>query len=400
MTTPADAGTIQARQGQALVVPATLYHSDGVTVVDLTPLGTTVAFQMYPTAGGVPLINTSATTLNAAGGVVQYSGTTADTAMAGAFTGWFVVTIPGQNPVAYPADGITITIYPAVGALTGPQEGPCFPWTTADAVRGAVTGIDPNADLTEWIEAASQVLYALTGRQYKGLCRATIRPGHKSCSCGGLCSAHAFGWPFVGGFGPYGLGGGYFGPYGLNMLYRGQEGPQNILLCASEIDLGHEARSVESVKIDGTEIDPTTWRLDPLGKLVRELDSAGNQLVWPCCSRVASPSGSVGTFEVRYVYGVDPPTDVVLAANVLAGEFWLGSNPGTAAQCRLPKFAQTLTRQGLTSTFITDITVILSKGFTGVSLVDQVIVAHNPDHLKRRARVLNIDVMPNRRVSP
>jgi hypothetical protein len=342
-------------------------------------------FQMFPIAGGAPLVSAPAAVTNAITGAVVYTGTTADTVQPGEFVAYFMV-----GTASYPADGITIAVYPVVGALTGPWEGPCFPWTTADAVRSAVTGIDPNADLTEWIEAASQVLYALTGRQYKGLCRATIRPGHESCSCGGMCSAHLFGWPFTGGsrFGPYGIGGGY----------RGQEGPQNILLCASEIDLGHEARYVESVKIDGTEIDPTTWRLDPLGKLVRQPDSAGNQLVWPCCNRVAAPSGGVGTFEIRYVYGQDPPASVVMAVNVLAGQFWLACN--ATAQCRLPAHVMTMTRQGVSATFISDTTVFLAKGFTGLPLVDQVIAAHNPDHVKRRARVLNIDVMPNRRVSP
>jgi hypothetical protein len=393
MTTPAIAGTVTARVGDALVVPAVLYGASGAPV-DLSPVGTTVVFRMYPEPGGTLLATGPATITNAPAGAVNYPGTTADTASPGEFVGYFVVSIPGSNPVAYPADGITIAIYPAIGALTGPQTGPCFPWTTADGVRSAVAGVDPLADLTEWIEAGSEVLYNLTGRQFKGLCRATIRPGHESCSCGGLCSAHAWGWPFSGGFGYYGSVG-FYGPF-----HVGQEGPRNTLLCASEIDLGHEARLVESIKIDGAEIDPTTWRLDPLGKLVRQPDASGNRLCWPCCSRVDLPSGQPGTFEVRYLYGQDPPSSVVMAVNVLAGEFWLGSNPGTAGQCKLPKFVQTLTRQGMTSTFITDVSVILGKGFTGVPIVDQIVAAFNPNHLTRRARVISIDVEPNRRVSP
>lgn len=399
MTTPSDAGAVSARQGQILVVPATLYNADG-TPVNLT--GATVQFQMYPKPGGTAVVNGAASILNAAGGVVQYTGTTADTAQSGAFVGYFLVTNPGLPTIAYPAEGITVAIYPAVGTLTGPQMGPCFPWTTADAVRGAVSGIDPLADLTEWIEAASEVLYALTGRQYKGLCRATIRPGHQSCSCGGLCGAHAWGWPFISAFGfaPYGVGGGYYGPFGLGMLYRGMEGPRNILLCASEIDLGHECRTVESIKIDGTEIDSGTWRLDPLGKLVRQPDANGNRLIWPCCSRVDAPSGSKGTFEVTYTYGVEPPASVIMAVNVLAGHFALAFNPSTSGQCKLPQFAQTLTRQGMTSTFITDVTVIFQKGFTGLSVVDNVIAAHNPNHLFRPSRVIDIDLIPHRRMSP
>lgn len=390
MTTPSIASTVYARTGDVLVVPSTiLAHADG-SAVNLT--GATVTFQMFPTPGGTALVNAAATVLNIAAGIVTYLGTTGDTAFSGSFNGYFVVTT-ASGSTAYPSDGIDVVIYPAIGALTGPQVGPCFPWTTADAVRGAVAGIDPLADLTEWIEAADQVLHLLLGKQFKGLCRATIRPGHESCSCGGLCVAHAFGWPLSGGFGLYGSGWGGYGAW-----RSGQEGPRNTLICASEIDLGHEARLVESIKIDGAEIDPTTWRLDPLGKLVRQPDANGNQLVWPCCSRVGPPSGSVGTFEIRYLYGLDPPASVVMAVNVLAGQFWLASNG--SGQCKLPSHIQTMTRQGVSATFITDTSVFLAKGFTGLPLVDQVIAAFNPNHVTRRARVISIDVEPHRRMTP
>lgn len=388
MTTPDIAATVYARSGDILVTPATTLSP----AINLT--GTTVTFQMFPKAGGTVLVSAPATVVNAAAGIVSYTGTAADTALAGEFRGYFVVATPGVGSRAYPADGITIVIYPAIGALSGPQVGPCFPWTTADAVRGAVAGIDPLADLTEWIEAAGEVLYNLTGRQFNGLCRATIRPGHESCSCGGACSAHAWGWPFSGGYGLYGSGW-----YGGSWLGGAQEGPRNTLICASEIDLGHEARLIESIKIDGVEIDPATWRLDPLGKLVRQPDASGNRLCWPCCQRVDLPSGQPGTFEIRYLYGQDPPASVVMAVNVLAGQFWLGSNPGSAGQCKLPAHVQTMTRSGVTATFITDVSVILEKGYTGLPLVDQVIAAFNPNHLTRRARVISIDVEPHRRMS-
>lgn len=392
MTTPAIASTVSVRSGDILVIPAVLANPDG-TVVNLT--GKTVTFQMYPKAGGASVVNGAATITNAAGGAVTYAGTTADTATSGQFTGYFVASTPGVGTVAYPADGITVAIYPVIGALSGPGVGPCFPWTTDNAVKGAVAGIDPLADMTEWIEAAGQVLYALTGRQFKGLCRATIRPGHDSCSCGGLCAAHAFGWPFSGGFGLYGSG----WPVGFGAWLGGaQEGPRNTLICASEIDLAHDARLVESIKIDGIEIDPATWRLDPLGKLVRQPDASGNQLVWPCCSRVGPPTGQPGTFEIRYLYGQDPPGAVVMAVNVLAGQFWLATNPGGAGQCKLPAHVMTMVRQGISSTFVTDVSVILEKGYTGLPLVDQVIAAFNPNHLTRRARVISIDVEPHRRM--
>ncbi|MFN2592950.1 MAG: hypothetical protein ABR532_08990 [Candidatus Dormibacteria bacterium] len=389
MTTPAISSTVSARSGDVLTIPATLAHPDG-SPINLT--GATVTFQMVPPLGGSPVNSGVVVVTSPTGGQVTYTAVSAsDTAQAGEFRGYFLVTFPGVPAVAYPADGILVAIYPLITATHPPQQGPCFPWTTDNAVRGAVAGIDANADLTDWIAAASQVLHALTGRQFQGLCRATIRPGHDSCSCGGMCGAHAWGWPFSGGFYPFSGWGGYGGGwYGF-----ASEGPRNLLICASEIDLGADCRYVESIKIDGAEVDPTTWRLDPLGKLVRQADAAGNPLVWPCCQRVDLPSGAVGTFEIAYTYGADPPEAVVMAVNVLAGEFWLAAN-GAAGQCKLPARVQTITRQGTTATFVTDVTVMLERGYTGLSLVDTVIRAVNPYHLQRRARVLSPDIDPSR----
>jgi hypothetical protein len=392
VSTPATTGTFVLTQGDTgRPLLSTLYDGNP-SVVPLTTPGTTVVFQMAPVDGGSLKVNAPATITSPPGGGVAYQWIPADVDTAGAWRGVFVVTVPGQGVETYPADGIDILITPNLSSSRGPQVGPCFPWTTADAVRSAVAGIDPLADMTEWIEAAGEVLYNLTGRQFKGLCRATIRPGHESCSCGGLCAAHACGWPFSGGFGLYGGSGGWLG--------GALAGPVNTLLCASEIDLGHEARLVESIKIDGVEIDPATWRLDPLGKLVRQPDASGNRLTWPCCQRVDLPSGQPGTFEIRYVYGQDPPASVVMAVNVLAGQFWLASNPGSAGQCKLPAHVQTMTRAGVTATFITDVSVILEKGYTGLPTVDAVIRSVNPDHLKRRARVISIDVDAHRRMTP
>src|SRR4029077_17633168 len=319
---------------------------------------------------------------------------TADTAMPGAFRSYFVVTIPGQSPVAYPADGITVTIYPSVGALTGPQEGPCFPWTTADRVRSLVPGIDPAMDLTDWVEAGSEIMWALTGRQVEGLCSATVRPSHQSCSCGGDCAAHQWGWPAVGGFWGYG-GVLWLGSAGLTGLLAR---PQT-LRCQPEIHLGYTARSVTSIKIDGAEVDPTTWRLDPGGRLIRvQPDPNGPALSWPCCTSPSAPPGAVGTFEVTYLFGEDPPKEVVLAAAVLAGEMALGANPSTAGTCRLPRHLQTMTRQGINATFVTNISIILDRGYLGIPTIDTAIAAVNPHHLMQPSRVVSPDLPPARRM--
>jgi len=277
----------------------------------------------------------------------------------------------------------------------GAQTPPCSVYTSETQVRALVAGIDPNADLTQWIVAASQILWTLTGRQYDGLCTATIRPSHEVCTCSGGCSAHSWGWPGLGGFWGYGgtfLIGPPWGGLGYGWGSQGQ-----ILGCSWEILLGSNAREITSIKIDGVEVDSTTYRLDPGGRLIRvQPDPNGVPLWWPCCESPAAPSGAPGTFEVTFTYGFDPPQMVVLAAAVLAGEMALGANPSTAAVCKLPRHVQTMTRQGVTATFVTDVSTILDKGYTGIPIVDQAIAATNINHLKRRARVLTPDLPPHR----
>jgi hypothetical protein len=272
-------------------------------------------------------------------------------------------------------------------------DAPCSPYTTSAAVHAAYPNVDPSLDLDPWVEIASELLYMGLGRQFPGLCTATIRPGHQNCSCGGSCGAHAFGWPLVGGYGGFwGWGAGW-------LAAEFSAVPQ--LLCAPEIDLGQNCRAVTSVKIDGTEIDPATWRLDPLGKLVRQPDPAtGQPLIWPCCQSTAKPSGEVGTFEIVFQYGDDPPTSVVQACIVFAGQLGLGAAPATAGQCQLPERTQTLTRQGVTAALISDLTVLIDRGYTGIPFVDRVLGAFNPHHLDRRARVFSPDVPPHRLMGP
>jgi hypothetical protein len=89
-----------------------------------------------------------------------------------------------------------------------------------------------------------------------------------------------------------------------------------------------------------------------------------------------------------------------MACNILAGQFALACNPGTAGMCKLPKHVQTLTRQSTTMTFVTDTTVYLEKGYTGLELVDMTIKATNPAHLARRGRVVSPDILPHRLMNP
>lgn len=392
MTTPSTTGTFRITQGDTgRPLPFTCYDGNG-NVVPLTTPGTTVAFQMTPAVGGPLKVNAPASITSLSGGAVSYQWVPADVDTAGAWTGVFVVTVPGQGVETYPADGIEVLISPNLLSARGPVEGPCFPWADPSLVRTLVPGIDPNMDPTVWVLAASEILYALTGRQFPGVCSATVRPEGTSCHCG----CHGWGGPLWGG----GLSWGYSTTWPLDIPgwwgFPGQ-------LCPPSVYLGTNVRDVYSVTIDGVVVGPATYRMDRrMGQLVRLADpTTGQNAGWPCCGqRIDLPASQPNTFEIAFSYGEDPPMAAVLACAVLAGHMALGANPATAGQCKLPQHVQTITRQGVTASFITDVTVILDKGYAGIPTVDAAIAAFNPHHLDRRARVFSPDVPEHWQVGP
>ena len=86
----------------------------------------------------------------------------------------------------------------------------CTPWITS-ADLAACDCPDASADVVDTsIEAASEIMYALTGRQYPGVCTETLRP------CG-TTAGEPVGWPYP--YYPVRTGGVWVntGPCGCNM---------------------------------------------------------------------------------------------------------------------------------------------------------------------------------------
>ncbi len=81
---------------------AVITDEDGV-VVNLT--GASVTFVMRQLSSNAPVVNAAATIVNAAGGQVQYSWSTQDTALAGLFMGEFHVTDSGGGTYTFPNEG-------------------------------------------------------------------------------------------------------------------------------------------------------------------------------------------------------------------------------------------------------------------------------------------------------
>lgn len=157
---------------------------------------------------------------------------------------------------------------------------------------------------------------------------------------------------------------------------------------ATEVTLG-TVGSVVLVMVDGMILDPSAYRLEGRGVLVR---TDGD--VWPLRQDLSLPDTEPGTWSVTYVPGA--PVDGLGAAmaGVLAGEYVRACVDG---DCRLPTGVQTVVRQGVTLTLGVG---AFPDGKTGLREVDAWIERWNPHALTGPSMVMSPDVRRPRRVRP
>lgn len=224
--------------------------------------------------------------------------------------------------------------------------------------------------------AASEVLYALSGRQYPGECAETVRP----CSGGSALPGFSWGrwsYPWI----PIKNGATWLniGPAcGCHVAYDcGCNGVNQVNLGRSDVT------EVLSVNIDGTELNSSAWRLDEGRFLVR---TDGN--TWPCCQDLNKDIGETGTWYIELNYGAPVPSVGKQAASALALELVKAC---IGADCDLPQRVTNLVRQGVSMTLL-DPQTFLTEGRTGLYLPDLFISTVNPHGLQRRATVWSPEV--------
>jgi hypothetical protein len=230
---------------------------------------------------------------------------------------------------------------------------------------------------------ATELLWRLSGKRF-GVCQMTVRPCRRSCA------AALPNWPA--GTGAYGAGlytpilsGGTW----LNTVCGSCKSDCGCdELC--EVVLPGPVDSIVEVKVDGEIVSAAEYRVFDHRVLV----GAGGRC-WPNCQDLAAPDTEDGTFSVTYRQGIPVPPGGQLAAGVYACEL-VKSCQGVA--CRLPKRVTTLTREGVSMTFL-DPMDFLDKGLTGVPEVDTWISAVNPERLRAGSRVYSPDVRPPRTVT-
>lgn len=270
------------------------------------------------------------------------------------------MSIDGGTPSS-PDSGSVLPAGPAVGC----------PWPIDTACLGQEWGgIDVEIQ-DRAIALASATLYRLTGYRVGG-CPVTVRPCKRGCTntAQPYWDLHSAGWsPSIS------SGGVWINSCGCTTDCSCVE------LC--EIVLPAPVGGIVSVKVDGTVVADTNYRVD------------GNRLVWtgtgtcpwPVCQDLTKPDSAVGTFSVTYLNSYPVDQIGATAAATLALEYaraCAGSN-----KCRLPAGVTQITRQGVSITIAAG---AFPGGVTGIREIDSYLALWNPRGLRNQTRVWSPDV--------
>lgn len=250
--------------------------------------------------------------------------------------------------------------------MGAPTQGVCSAWATTDDVLECSACTDADLDLlTSMIGIASDVLYMMTGQQWRGSCSATVRPYELSCSCSrpGSCKT------------------------------------------IHETSLGaYPITAINSVKVReyyGGPLQTLTssqYRMDNHRTLVRLNEPNGTNPGWPRSQDLHQNEGGDGVFfEVAYDYGSAPPAGGVHAAAVLACEMALACDQGSG-KCRLPKRTQSVVRQGVTQEFVAP-ELFIQEGLVGIYEVDLWVRSVNPNRRRRSGAIYSPDLTTRYRVA-
>jgi hypothetical protein len=259
-----------------------------------------------------------------------------------------------------------------VASSAGSVSGPCSTWTPiwcCDLLdTAAVTGTA--------LQAATEVLWALSGRQFDS-CNVEIWPCRRECMTdlpGGWNSWTGGTWTYPQ---PALIAGTWFN------LTCGSCVGECSCTALSQVELPMPVLNVIEVRMDGVALIPNVdYRLDD-GRFLTRLGGED----WPWCNDLSQLEGE-GTWSVTLTIGKDVPVMGQMAVGELACEFakaCLGDD-----ECRLPKTVQQLTRQGVSLTFI-DPNQLFENGLTGLYFADLFINAVNPKRNMAPAKVYNLD---------
>lgn len=344
---------------------------EAVLETGVTGLVGTIAVKIIDNDGGTPVASTTTNITESGTSGIYIWNAPAAPATLGQYT------IVWSTDGSYDADTVStedlVVAASSAGtlpAIPSPDDaaavvGPCTTWLTGEDVAECCSEAEVGTSyglLDDAADAASQLLYELSGRRWVGLCsREGVRPCHGGCTCGVqvLSRGHLV-----------------YDPY----LYPGTACEGRSCWCQdlSRVPLAGWVREVTQVKIDGVVVDPSVYRVDEHKWLTR-VDGGR----WPACANGARADTEDGTFSVSYTYGQSPPMAAIAAAKQLACQVYMQCANG-GAECDIPAGASRITRQGIT--IERQFFRRTKEGWqTGLDAVDYFLNTFNPNGLSRRA---------------
>lgn len=209
--------------------------------------------------------------------------------------------------------------------------------------------IEPDGEHTEYaIAFASWILYKLTAEKYPG--------NSETTECYSLDTSSV-------NYNPAFITSQLYGIPNFSNMHN-----------SNRLMLRHSAvTSVSAVRINGELLDPNTYQLRNNAFLVKT-----NKTPWNF--------GPANEICVTYKHGANPPLAGKIAATRLANELILSAND--SAECALPENIVNVSRQGISFALADDADFIAS-GKVGIPIVDQFIMAANPNFAKKRPKVFS-----------
>jgi hypothetical protein len=214
-------------------------------------------------------------------------------------------------------------------------------------------------------EQASDLLFALSGRQFAGECEhEPVRPPCDDCYCGYQILSRGY----------------VIGPwdYGYPLMLC----DSCLVACSPSLVklAGYPIREITEVKINGDIVPADEYALVQDRYLERLWGER-----WPISQNLTLPDTEEHTFSIAYTYGADPPSLGIAAAASIACELYKACSSG-AGECRLPSGVTRLTRQGVTIDKLAFTSWAKRDGrwATGLPLVDAFLSETNPAGLQRR----------------
>lgn len=248
------------------------------------------------------------------------------------------------------------------------------PWVTEEQIpKSRLAGLPPDVSLGFVIACATDLLYTLSGRQFRWG-RSVVRP-----------TALNSGWQYQNQLYPYSSMSGYGSAWGfaagwawtaigMGWWQYGQD--------SSECVLQGIVQKINQVMVDGAVLDPSLYTVYDDRRLVRLIDPQGQSSgAWPWEQNLGLPLTEGGTWMVDYEWGQHPPASGEMAAMELTIE--MAKAFGGDDKTRFNPRILSVSTEGV-SMQTGDALQYIVQSLTGLPLVDVFLKAYNPDGERRQ----------------